>query len=646
MPEEARTPRARKISVRAVAVLLIVLGLGCQVFLLATRRVPQSSDQAVVGLMARHILAGRGHPVFYWGATYAGSLEPHYVAGVFALAGASPAAYRAAMAVLVLALAFGVAFLTRRLFGDRAGLLALGYFAVPPFFLLYKGLTSDGAYDAVALSALAAVALALAIDRTEGGRGKPWQWLLLGVVMGMAWWVTPLTAGLSLALAVWLFARRRAPRASALLGLFAGGVAGAFPWWIWNLRHGWASLKAPETGLAGLRAAASNLLDLVWVSVPVLEGGVSATPDVRSIGRAFPLSEELALAALAVLLAPAALRALRGDRALRLLFLCLAAVLVLPAFSLRFVASEPRYAMAYYALTPALIGASLTGDAGTSSARRWRTVAAAVLLVVHGASLVAAKVNFANEDGRVTGDLAPLVRQLEATGVRDVYANYWTAYRLAFESGEEVIATPLTGDEPVRHERYREEVDGAADPAVVLLGRRDRCFAAYLREKGIPFRRDQVDAFGVYTDLGPGALVSLRAGLGLPLPDRAYRARWKLDEQPSEMPAGGSRLVRPEVMNRGPCRWPSSVHLGYHWWALDPGAPSVYDGPRGYLPRPLLPGEWAAVPIELVAPAAPGRYRLEYDLVHESVEWFSNKGGSTASVSVRVKPAGATGAGS
>src|SRR5262245_56128264 len=99
------------------AALLLLLCLGFQVFVLATRRVPRNSDQAIVGLMARHILAGKGHPVFYYGVAYAGSAEPHYVAAVFAIAGASPATYRVAMTILLLALAIGVSLLSRRLFG-------------------------------------------------------------------------------------------------------------------------------------------------------------------------------------------------------------------------------------------------------------------------------------------------------------------------------------------------------------------------------------------------------------------------------------------------------------------------------------------------------------------------------------------------
>ena len=39
----------------------------------------------------------------------------------------------------------------------------------------------------------------------------------------------------------------------------------------------------------------------------------------------------------------------------------------------------------------------------------------------------------------------------------------------------------------------------------------------------------------------------------------------------------------------------------------------------------------------MTAPAQPGRYFLEFDLVHEGVTWFEQKGSSTLRVPVRVR---------
>ena len=105
---------------------------------IASARIPRGADQAVVALMARHILEGRGHPVFYWGSTYGGTLEPHLLAAAFALFGATPAVFRAFYVASGRSISAGCRALTARFFGRRAGLVAAAYLAVPPFFLPYK----------------------------------------------------------------------------------------------------------------------------------------------------------------------------------------------------------------------------------------------------------------------------------------------------------------------------------------------------------------------------------------------------------------------------------------------------------------------------------------------------------------------------
>ena len=55
------------------------------------------ADEAVVGLMARHILQGE-RPLFFWGPSqeYLGALEAYVAAGLFAVAGSSNPALKLA----------------------------------------------------------------------------------------------------------------------------------------------------------------------------------------------------------------------------------------------------------------------------------------------------------------------------------------------------------------------------------------------------------------------------------------------------------------------------------------------------------------------------------------------------------------------
>ena len=53
--------------------------------------------------------------------------------------------------------------------------------------------------------------------------------------------------------------------------------------------------------------------------------------------------------------------------------------------------------------------------------------------------------------------------------------------------------------------------------------------------------------------------------------------------------------------------------------------------------RVLNPGETWSGEVALQAPAAPGRYLLQVDLVREGVAWFSTKGVAMLTQAVRIR---------
>src|SRR3954469_25903089 len=100
---------------------LLGLGLAVRLALLLGPFGALEADEAVVGLMARHILQG-DRPIFYWGQAYLGTLEAYTAAAVFAIVGPSTAALKAvptAYSLLYVALSYLVA---RRLFGPAVAL--------------------------------------------------------------------------------------------------------------------------------------------------------------------------------------------------------------------------------------------------------------------------------------------------------------------------------------------------------------------------------------------------------------------------------------------------------------------------------------------------------------------------------------------
>ena len=56
---------------------------------------------------------------------------------------------------------------------------------------------------------------------------------------------------------------------------------------------------------------------------------------------------------------------------------------------------------------------------------------------------------------------------------------------------------------------------------------------------------------------------------------------------------------------------------------------------RNIIPR-IDGGAQADVPIEVPAPAEPGRYQLKFDLVSEGIDWFEACGSETTMKPLRV----------
>src|SRR5258706_5940062 len=174
---------------------LFAAALPSQSFVILSSRIPRNADQAMGGLIAKHIVDGRGHPVFFYGSTYGGTVEPHFMAVLFAVLGPSPEVYRAGLVLLLGLTIWGVAAISWKAFGERAALGTLGFLSLPPFYFLYKELTSDGVYAPVTLSAVGVVAgsvLALQVE-SPSERRTPW-WLpalLVGSAGGVGFWVSP-----------------------------------------------------------------------------------------------------------------------------------------------------------------------------------------------------------------------------------------------------------------------------------------------------------------------------------------------------------------------------------------------------------------------------------------------------------------------
>lgn len=600
-------------------------------FLLATARIPWNADQAVVSLMATHILDGRSHPVIFWGTNYGGTIEPHIVAAAFAVFGATPGVFRATMAFLYATYLAGAGALVWRFFGRSAALAGGAWLALPPFFLPYKGLTSDGLYEMVALLGLASLFLALLADeRLAVGRPAAAVLAGLGLAAGLGLWVTPLTLPAAGVAAVWLLAggvRRIPPRGWAAWA--CSSLLGAAPWIFWNLRHGWASVKAREMAPAAGRRLLANASRFLTDTLPVFLG--AARPNFSNDPHvSFPGARGVVPLLVLVLLLPA-LAAARRDRRLRLMILVLAVLCAGAVLSGRLAPSEPRFLFAGYVALAALLGASFA----LLEARKTRFLFAAglgVLLASNVSSSFHARRHLDDtDDAQVTGPLGPVMAELRARGITRVWTNYWAAYRLTFESGERIVAAPIPREDTDRYAPIQDAVRAAPDPAVVLLPPRDACFRLYLVERGEPFAEARSGAFAIFHALPVPARDLVQAAGALPMPSAAYRPAWSATDLPARLGPAEEVPARARVTNEGPCTWMNNVRLVASW-----AGPETREDFFMTPDRRVLPGETADLSFRLRAPDTPGVYALRLDLEQEGIARFSAKGGATFGARVVV----------
>ena len=131
-------------------------------------------------------------------------------------------------------------------------------------------------------------------------------------------------------------------------------------------------------------------------------------------------------------------------------------------------------------------------------------------------------------------------------------------------------------------------------------------------------------------------------GSGEAPPEDLYAVRWDAVAAPATVAAGSTFTVPVRLTNRSPRAWRATgaarVWLAYHWLS-DAGEVVVHEGERTALPLPIEPGAQVAADARVVAPATPGRYRLQLDLVFERFAWFSQRDPSNLhEVAVEVLP--------
>src|SRR6266480_319131 len=220
---------------------LFVFVAAARVAILFASQTHVHSDEAIIGLMGKHILEGRHFPFYMYGQPYnAGAAREAYLASVaFALFGVGVVPLKGCIAVLSLLCLFLFYRMGLALYDRRTAVFATLAFALTPPLLKWHYQVRGYSCYFLLIPLLTILFLSIQSTPNRGG----WLFLLFGIVSGLSIWNLELGIAVNAALWVLLLTRRDLSYRTALAAL-AGFAIGYAPAIGFNLTRHFANWKA------------------------------------------------------------------------------------------------------------------------------------------------------------------------------------------------------------------------------------------------------------------------------------------------------------------------------------------------------------------------------------------------------------------
>lgn len=457
--------------------------------------IPFNSDEAIVALMARHILAGE-LPIFFYGQAYMGSLDAFLVAGLFKLVGNGVWSIRWVQIGLYSLTILTTAYICRRITGSwKVGVIAAWFLAIPNVNMTLYSTVSLGGYGEMLLIGnlilLTTHRITLEID--HGNEKKVlWPWFALGFLSGTGLWAFGLSLVYSITaviyLAWYLYRTRRMvqdsenayPFADKLRNIFnsqnidrpvirsgfvgillVGLIFGSAPWWAYAQQTGFSTLFhelgggaiAGVEGLNPLQQVFQHILNLSLFGTTVTLG-LRPPWEIRWL--AMPLAPLviifwIVVVAYAVRKSIAELKIGPQGEAFSHAPLLMGILLILVVgFVLTPFGADPS---GRYFLPAGVVLAIFAAQAVRTWSLRLRNYAWVVVVLILSAHLwgtfQVARLfppGLTTQFDRVTQiDHTydqELIQFLRSKGEIRGFTNYWVAYPLAYLSDEEIIFVP------------------------------------------------------------------------------------------------------------------------------------------------------------------------------------------------------------
>lgn len=236
--------------------MILAAAIGVKLIILCMDVVPFNADEAVVALMAKHILRGE-FPLFFYGQAYMGSLDAFLVAMGFWIFGEKIWVIRFVQIGLYLVTIYVSMFIMYQISKNWTSAYLAGLFmAIPSVNVtLYTTISLGGYGEALLIGCLLILVSFKIREKDRTLRAKTYLWLSWGLLAGVGLWANALTLVYTIPSFAYLLAdwwEHKETRKIIHWGGMAlfGFLLGSVPWWIYAGQHGLSGLVGEIMGSA------------------------------------------------------------------------------------------------------------------------------------------------------------------------------------------------------------------------------------------------------------------------------------------------------------------------------------------------------------------------------------------------------------
>lgn len=471
---------------------------------------PVSTDEACVGLMAKHILKGE-FPLIYWGVGYQGPLDAYLNVPVFLFF--SPSCFSMRILTLIGSILFLllIYILGKNIFNKQVGLLSMLFIAIPPAYLAIAGATAISPYNYYILTA-GTLILILAHRLIYFGLKGIKQivyFVILGFLSGIMFWFHMVIIYYLITVIVFLFLKDKLffIRKSTFVG-FIFFCIGSLPLWIYNFRHNFSSFALGRS--VPLPAMFEKLKGLFSFTLPAILGfHVPMYIDNTNFIHLPDILGTLYALVLIVLFICALILSLKETTGIKMLLFFLLVVFLVFSKTDRANWWALRYIEPIFSVIPVLLAFAVYKISRYSKVFAGACFGVILFVNLYGGIKI---YNVWSDKKTVEEtlelpDISCLVDFLRKEGINRAFSHYWTAYRITFSTNEEIIVSPPYDERFGQFTPpYLSAVENSSSPAYISskgLGVQENQFEGWLKNINGEYNKRVMEYFTVFYSFAP-----------------------------------------------------------------------------------------------------------------------------------------------